>query len=217
MNLADGYDKERLLPRHPRQLRIDFAYMALVRPSAQEVTRHGFRTSFAEVADSPPDVRHPDHPTLSEVAARRKEIEVWEARNVGGYAFAKPGAIVGTLVSAVMVVLVVTPIPPNWPWDIPLAILAIFTTGASVVCGLLWFDKPRLPPRPELLEIVPFSRAENLELMNDQAVEPYRAICTCHGCGDTSTHLIRVPAEGEPEWAAFTRRCGTCKREWAQA
>jgi hypothetical protein len=217
MNLADGYDKERLSPRRRRQLRLHFACMALVRPSAQLGTRRGFRIRFAEVTDSPLDVQRLDHPSLSEVAARQREIAAWEARNVGGYGFAKPGTIIGSLVSAVMVVLVVTPIPPNWPWDIPLAILAIFTTGATVVCGLLWFDRPRLPPRPESLEIVPFSRAENLQLMNDQAVEPYRAICTCPGCGDTSTHLIRVPARGEPEWAAFTRRCGTCKREWAQA
>jgi hypothetical protein len=191
--------------------------MTLVGPSAQEGMRRGFRKRFAKLTESPLEIQRPSHPTLSDVAQRRKEIAAWEVRNVGGYRIAKPGTIIGSLVSAVLVVLVVTPIPPNWPWDIPLAILSIFMTGATVVCGLLWFDKPRLPPRPELLEIVPFSRAENLQLMNDQAVEPYRAICTCPGCGDTSTHLIRVPARGEPEWAAFTRRCGTCKREWAQA
>jgi hypothetical protein len=217
MNLADGYDKERLSPRHRRQFRIHFACMALVGPSTQEGVWRGLRKHFAKVTDPPVDPQRPDHPTLSDIAVRRKEIEAWEARNVGGYPFAKPGTIIGSLVSAVMVVLVVTPLPPNWPWDIPLAILAIFTTGATVVCGLLWFDKPRLPPRPELLEIVPFSRAENLQLMSGQAVEPYFAICTCPGCGDTSTHLIRMPAEAEPEWAAFVRRCGLCKREWAQA
>jgi MFS family permease len=179
--------------------------------------RRGFRKRFAKATDSPVEVRRPDHPTLSDIAARHTEIEAWEARNVGGYRFAKPGTIIGSLVSAVMVILVVTPIPPNWPWDIPLAISAIFTTGATVVCGLLWFDKPRLPPRPELLEIVPFSRAENLQLMSGQPVEPYRAISTCPGCGDISTHLIRLPAAGEPEWAAFIRGCGLCKREWAQA
>jgi hypothetical protein len=216
MNLADGCDKERLSPRHLCRSRLHFACMALVRPSVQEGARRGFRIRFAEVTDSPVEARRPDHPTLSDIAARQRELAAWEARNVGGYRFAKPGTIVGTLISAVLVVLVVTPIPPNWPWDIPLAILAIFTTGATVVCGLLWFDKPRLPPRPELLEIVPFSRAENLRLMSDQPIEPYHAICTCPGCGDTSTHRIRIPAEGEPRWAAFTRRCGTCEREWAQ-
>ena len=176
-----------------------------------------FRIRFAKVIDSPVEVRRPDHPTLSDIAARHREIEAWEARNVGGYRFAKPGTIVGSLITAVMTVLVITPIPPNWPWDIPLAIAAIFTAVGTVVCGLLWFDRPRLAPRPELLEIVPFSRAENVQLMNGQAVEPYRAICTCPGCGDTSTHLIRLPAADEPEWAAFIRRCGICKREWAQA
>jgi hypothetical protein len=190
--------------------------MALVRPSAQAGTRRGFRIRFAEVSDSPVEVQRPDHPTLSDLAARHREIEAWEARNVGGYRFAKPGTIIGSLITAAMTVLVVTPIPPNWPWDIPLAIAAIFTAVATVVCGLLWFDRPRVAPRPELLEIVPFSRAENLQLMNGQAVEPYRATCTCPGCGDTSTHLIRMPAGDEPEWAAFTRRCGVCKREWAQ-
>jgi hypothetical protein len=205
------------LPRHRRQLRIHFACMALVRTSAEEGMRRGPRKRFAKVTDSPLQVQRPDHPTMSDIAARRKEIEAWEARNVGGYRFAKPGTILGSLITAVMTVLVVTPIPPNWPWDIPLAMAAIFTAVATVVCGLLWFDRPRLAPRPELLEIVPFSRAENLQLMNGQAVEPYCAICTCPGCGDTSTHLIRLPAEGEPEWAAFIRRCGVCKREWAQA
>jgi hypothetical protein len=191
--------------------------MAMVGPSVEEGMRRGFRKRFAMHTDSPVDIRRPDHPTLTDIAQRRKEIEAWEARNVGGYRFAKPGTIIGSLITAVMTVLVITPIPPNWPWDIPLAMAAIFTAVATVVCGLLWFDRPRLAPRPELLEIVPFSRAENLKLMNCQAVEPYLAICTCPGCGDTSTHLIRLPAEGDPEWAAFIRRYGLCKREWAQA
>ena len=191
--------------------------MARVRPFTGARRRRGSPNCFAKLTDSPPSIQCPNHPSLSDIAKRRKEIEAWEQRNVRGYRFAKPGTIIGALVSAVMTVLVVTPIPPNWPWDIPLAIAAIFTTVATVVCGLLWFDRPRLAPRPESLEIVPFSRAENLQLMNGQAVEPYLAICTCPGCGDTSAHVIRVPAEGDPEWAAFTRRCGTCKREWAQA
>lgn len=162
-------------------------------------------------------INFPNHPALSEIARRQKEIEAWEALNVGGYRFAKPGTIIGFLTSTVMVVLALTPIPPNWPWNIPLAILAIFTAVATVVCGLLWFDNKDIGSRPESLEIVPFSRAENLHLMNGQAVEPYRAICTCPGCGDVSTHLVRQPAEGEPEWATVTRHCGVCKREWAQA
>jgi hypothetical protein len=217
MNLADDYDKERLSPRHQRRLRIHFAGMARVRPSTDEGMQFGFPARLAAPTNSPLDVRRPDHPTLSDIARRRKEIAAWEARNVGGYRFAKPGTIIGSLITAVMTLLVITPIPPNWPWDIPLAMAAIFTAVATVVCGLLWFDRPRLAPKPELLEIVPFSRAENLQLMNGQAVEPYRAICVCPGCGDTSTHLIRLPAAGEPEWAAFIRRCGLCKREWAQA
>jgi hypothetical protein len=178
---------------------------------------HGFRQHFAKVPDSKVQINFPNHPTLSEIARWQKEIEAWEALNVGGYRFAKPGTIIGFLISTVMVVLAVTPIPPNWPWNIPLAILAIFTAVATVVCGLLWFDNTDIGPRPESLEIVPFSRAENLHLMNGQGVEPYRATCTCPGCGDVSTHLVRQPAEGEPEWATVTRHCGVCKREWAQA
>jgi hypothetical protein len=190
--------------------------MALVRPAAEEGVRRGLRIRFAGVAGSPVEAQRPEHPTLSDVAARRREIEAWEARNVGGYRFAKPGTIIGSLITAAMTVLVVTPIPPNWPWDIPLAIAAIVTAVATVVCGLLWFDQPRLAPCPEMLEIVPFSRAENLQLMSGQAVEPYLATCACPACGNTSTHLIRMPADGEPEWAAFIRRCGLCQREWAQ-
>jgi hypothetical protein len=159
----------------------------------------------------------PDHPTLSEIANRQKEIATWEALNVGGYRFAKPGAIIGFLLCVVMVILVVTPIPPNWPWNIPLVILAVFTAVGTAVCALLWFDSPDIGPRPELLQIVRFSRAENLHLMDGQANEPYQANCTCPGCGDLSTHLIREPAEAEPDWATVTRQCGVCAREWAQA
>lgn len=168
-------------------------------------------------ADSRAPAGSPDHPTLAEIAQRQQEIEAWTALNVGGYRFAKPGTIVGALISVVLVVLAVTPIPPNWPWDIPTMILAIFTAVGTVTCGLLWFDNPHPPPRPESLVIVPFTRAENLWLMGQQLQEPYRAICTCPGCGDTSAHLIREPAKDEPDWAMVTRRCGVCEREWSQA
>jgi hypothetical protein len=177
--------------------------MALVRPNSEEREPHG--------------IDFPDHPTLSEIANRQREIESWDALNVGGYRFAKPGAIIGFLFSVVMLVVAITPIPPNWPWSIPLIIAAIFTAVATVVCGLLWFDAPNIGPRPELLEIVPFSRAENMQLMNNQAAEPYSVTCACPGCGELSTHLIRVPGEGGPEWATVTRQCRVCEREWAQA
>jgi hypothetical protein len=177
--------------------------MALVRPPSEDGPPRG--TDF------------PHHPTLSDIAQRQKAIEAWEAVNVGGYRFAKPGTIIGFLISTLLVVLALTPIPPNWPWDIPLALLAVFTTVATVVCGLLWFDNRDIGPRPESLQIVPFSRAENLHLMNEQAVEPYLATCSCPGCGDVSAHRIREPAGGEPDWAKVTRQCAACEREWAQA
>ncbi len=191
--------------------------MALVRPTNQDRVRRGYRELSPKPADSPAKSDFPNHPTLLEIAARTKKIESWDALNVGGYRWAKPGTIIGSLVCAVMIFLAVTPIPPNWPWDIPLVILAIFTAVGTVVCGLLWFDNPDIGPRPELLEIVPFSRAENLHLMQEQAVEPFQAVCACPGCGHTSTHRIREPAESEPDWAAITRLCAVCKREWAQA
>ncbi|MCV7410818.1 hypothetical protein AWC05_25815 [Mycobacterium florentinum] len=159
----------------------------------------------------------PYHPTLLEVAQRQQELDVWEALQVGGYRFAKPGTIISCLVSAVMLFLALTPIPPNWPWNIPLVIVAIFGAVAMVVCGLLWFDTPQAGPRPEQLALVPFARAENLYLMNAQPVEPYLARCTCPGCGDESTHLVRQPVEGEPEWSTVTRQCRACGREWAQS
>jgi hypothetical protein len=190
--------------------------MALVRPTNQR-RASGLRGLSPKHADSSVDSDFPHHPTLLEITARQKEIASWDALNVGGYQFAKPGTIIGSLVCAVMIFLAVTPIPPNWPWNIPLVVVAIFTAVGSVVCGLLWFDNPRLGPRPELLEIVPFSRAENLQMMQGQAVEPFQAICTCPGCGHTSTHRIRQPAVGEPSWAAVSRYCGVCEREWAQA
>jgi hypothetical protein len=199
------------------QLRIHFACMALVRPNSEDGEPRGLSRRFAELQDPPLRTDFPNHPTLLEIANRQKEIETWEVLNVGGYRFAKPGAIIGFLISAAMMVVALTPIPPNWPWSIPLVIVAIFTAVATVVCGLLWFDNPNIGPRPELLAIVPFARAENLHLMNSQADEPYSVTCTCPGCGDLSTHLIRVPAEGEPEWATVTRQCRVCEREWAQA
>jgi hypothetical protein len=158
----------------------------------------------------------PDHPTLAQIAQRQMEIDAWDALRVDGYRFAKPGTIVSFLITAAMVFLVVTPIPPNWPWNIPLCILSIFSAVVMVVCGLLWLDRPFAGPRPELLEIVPFTRAENLRLMSGQDIEPYCATCTCPGCGDESTHQLRKPSGEEPEWATVTRHCRRCEREWAQ-
>jgi hypothetical protein len=181
--------------------------MALVRPKSGE--------RVPSVPTVPMDLAQ--HPTLSEIAQRQKDIESWDALNAGGYRFAKPGTIVGLLISAMTVLLALTPIPPNWPWNVPLLILAIFTTVGTVVCGLLWFDNPDIGPRPEVLTIVPFTRAENLHLMNGQAVESYWATCTCPGCGDLSTHLVRKRSADEPAWATVIRHCGVCGREWAQS
>ncbi|MGZ4510857.1 MAG: hypothetical protein ACXVX6_14405 [Mycobacterium sp.] len=191
--------------------------MALVSRSPEQGRRRGVGRRVTKSAASAATIHSPGHPTLAEIAQRQQEIQAWEALNVGGYRFAKPGTIIGSLVSAVLVLLAVTPIPPNWPWDIPTMILAVFTAVATVTCGLLWFDNPHPVPRPEALVIVPFSRAENLRLMQDQPVEPYRAICACPGCGDASAHLIREPVRDEPEWAMVTRRCAVCERAWAQA
>jgi len=190
--------------------------MASVRPKSQEKVRRAVRGPFTNVAESAVKTDFPHHPTLLEIAQRQKAIEVWEALNNGGYRFAKPGTIIGMLMTALMVYVAFTPIPPNWPWNIPLVIVAIFSTVATVVCGLLWFDKPNPGCRPELLAIVPFSRAENLHLMHEQAPEPYRATCACPGCGELSTHLVRKPAHDEPASAMVVRHCGVCEREWMQ-
>ncbi len=187
--------------------------MALVRPNTKQRGMHERVTKFP---DSLVDNEFPYHPTLLEIAQRQQEIAVWEALQVGGYRFAKPGTIISFLAAAVLLFLALTPIPPNWPWNIPLVIAAVFGAVAMVVCGLLWFDTPKAAPRPERLAIVPFSRAENLHLMNRQPVEPYLATCTCPGCGDRSTHLVRQPVEGESEWSTVTRHCRICGREWSQ-
>jgi hypothetical protein len=122
--------------------------MASVKPiSEQRETRQHLPGEF------------PYHPTLLEIAQRQQEFDVWEALQVGGYRFAKSGTILSFLISAVMLFLALTPVPPNWPWNIPLIIGAIFGLVATAVCGLLWFDTPKAGPRPELLAIVPFSRA----------------------------------------------------------
>lgn len=187
--------------------------MVLVRPvSEQRETRE----RLAGCAEPPSGVGFPYHPTLLEIAQRQQEIDVWEAMQVGGYRFAKPGTIISFLISATMLLLALTPIPPNWPWNIPLVIVAIFGAVAMVVCGLLWFDTPKAGPRPERLSIAPYSRAENLYLMNGQPAEPYLATCACPGCGDMSTHLVRQPVEGEPQWSTVIRQCRICGREWAQ-
>ncbi|MDT5115744.1 MAG: hypothetical protein QOE30_1483 [Mycobacterium sp.] len=190
--------------------------MVLVRPISEPQTSRGSYQRVASLAGSATSADFPYHPTLLEIAQRQLEIDVWDALQVGGYRFAKPGFIISFLISAVMLFLALTPIPPNWPWNIPLVIVAIFGAVAMVVCGLLWFDTPSGGPRPERLAIVPFSRTENLHLMNGQPVEPYCATCTCPGCGDLSTHLVHQPAEGEPEWATVTRACRVCAREWSQ-
>ncbi|MEE6136555.1 hypothetical protein SKC41_09430 [Mycobacterium sp. 050128] len=188
--------------------------MAAVRPIPELRETSPRRT---DLPTSGPRGEFPYHPTLLEIAQRQQELDVWEALQVGGYRFAKPGTIISFLVSAVMLFLALTPIPPNWPWNIPLVIVAIFGAVTMVVCGLLWFDTPKAGPRPQRLAIVPFSRAENLHLMNAQPVEPYLAACACPGCGDQSTHLVRQPVEGEPEWSIVIRQCRDCGREWAQS
>lgn len=188
--------------------------MALVRPITEQ---REIRERVTDFPDSPSDSEFPYHPTLLEIAQRQQQIDIWEALQVGGYRFAKPGFIISFLISAVMLFLALTPIPPNWPWNIPLVIAAIFGAVAMVVCGLLWFDIPKAGPHPARLAIVPFSRAENLHLMSQQPVEPYLATCTCPGCGDLSTHVVRAPVDGEPEWSTVTRQCRVCRREWAQS
>jgi hypothetical protein len=188
--------------------------MALVRAISEQQETRRRRTNLPQPGT---DNGFPYHPTLLEIAQRQQELDIWEALQVGGgYRFAKPGTIISFLISAVMLFLAFTPVPPNWPWNIPLVIVAIFGAVATVVCGLLWFDKPRVGSRPERLAIVPFSRAENLHLMNTQPVEPYVATCTCPGCGDLRTHLVRRRDGGEPEWSKVTRQCRVCGREWAQ-
>jgi hypothetical protein len=182
--------------------------MAAVRPASGEGVPDRLRNGVP---------RFPDHPTLAQIAQRQMQVDAWDALRVDGYRFAKPGTIISFLLTAGMVVLVVTPIPPNWPWNIPLSILSIFSAVVMVVCGLLWLDRPYAGTRPELLEIVPFTRAENLQLMSAQLPEPYLASCVCPGCGDESTHLLRKPSDGEPEWATVMRHCRVCEREWAQA
>lgn len=184
--------------------------MALVRPISEQSETRQRRT------DPLPDNGFPYHPTLLEIAQRQQELELWETLQVGGYRFAKPGTIISFAVCAVTLFLALSPIPPNWPWNIPLIIVAIFGAVAMVVCGLLWFDTPRAGPRPEPLSIVPFSRAENLHLMSEQPVEPYLPTCTCPGCGEVSTHLVRQPVEDEPQWSTVTRQCRVCGREWSQ-
>jgi hypothetical protein len=189
--------------------------MASGRPNPQENALRGPHEGFADHTDN--EAATVTHPTLSQIAHRQLEIEDWEARNVGGYQFAKPGAVLGFLVTAVLMFLAITPIPPNWPWNIPLVIAATFTAVGTVVCGLLWFEHPDIGPRPEPLQIVPFCRTENLDLMARQLIQPYQARCACPGCGEECTHLVRTPADGDPSWATVTRRCATCEREWAQA
>jgi hypothetical protein len=191
--------------------------MALVKPIDQQRARQGLRKPSHDVAEPQATAPAKRHPTLAEIEHRRREIESWEVLNVGGYRFAKLGTIAGSVAVVVMVVLAVTPLPPNWPWDIPLAIAAIFTAVGTVVCGLLWFDNPRIGPRPEPLEIVEFGRDENLSLMEQQNAEPFCATCACPGCGQVCAHLIRQAGRDEPGWAAIVRKCGVCQREWAQA
>jgi hypothetical protein len=188
--------------------------MALVRGISEQQQMRRRRTNSPHPEA---DNGFPYHPTLLEISQRQQELDIWEALQVGGgYRFAIPGTVISFLISAVMLFLAFTPIPPNWPWNIPLVIVAIFGAVATVVCGLLWFDRPKAGARPERLAIVPFTRAENLHLMNTQPVEPYVATCTCPGCGDLSTHLVRQRKEGEPEWSKVTRQCRVCGRQWAQ-
>jgi len=172
MNLTDGCDTSIAATRDNRHPALEFAHTAGVGPKSDETVPRALRRHFAEPANPPMQIDFPYHPTLSEIAQHQMEIEKWEALRPGGYRFAKPGTIIGFLIWAVIAFLAATPLRTNWPWNVPLAILAIFTTVATVVCGLLWFDTPDIGPRPESSTIVPFARAENLHLMRGQAVVP---------------------------------------------
>src|SRR6201995_4744562 len=108
--------------------------MALIREISEQQQTRPHRADLPHLGS---DNRFPYHPTLFEIAQRQHELDVWEAMQVGGgYRFAKPGTIVSFLISAVMLFLAFTPVPPNWPWNIPLVIVAIFGAVATVVCGL---------------------------------------------------------------------------------
>lgn len=169
----------------------------------------------------PPDeglvVDFPYHPTLLEVSTRATEIEHWEVINAaGGYRHCG-SACVGLTVFGVFYTYVALDrrIPPNYPWNIPLYLLAIAFFIAAAVFGMLHFYRPQ-GPRPTPLEVVPFSAAENKVLLSEQEPEVYFTACACPGCGDVGVHQMRMVIPGDPEWAEVIRHCDVCGREWAQ-
>ena len=162
----------------------------------------------------------PDHPTLLEIAERQKEIDRWDLLDTSvRRRNAKWGCIAGSLTSVVLLVLILSPLPPNYPWDAPAGVLVLFMVVASAICGLVWYDDPNLGrKRPEPLEVVPFSAAENRVLMSEQQEEVFFPACACPGCGDVLVHKMRKPDKGvEPLWAQVIRHCDTCQREWAES
>lgn len=73
--------------------------------------------------------------------------------------------------------------------------------------------------RPALLEIVKFTSIENDHFISEQEEEPFRALCTCPGCGNVDTHLISQAPEDfmMKSWIKVFRACEVCDRMWAQA
>lgn len=79
-----------------------------------------------------------------------------------------------------------------------------------------WEIGQRKGPRPRPLGIVKFNSIENDYLIYHQPEEPFRANCTCPGCGKVDVHLL-TNHPNAPKWATVVRHCQVCDREWAQA
>jgi len=163
----------------------------------------------------------PDHPTLLEIAERQKEIDRWDLLDTSvRRRNAKWICLGGNVLSPTALIVAWWPsIPPHWPWDLFLALVAVMMFAVAMIAALVWHEDPNHGrKRPEPLEVVPFSAAENLVLMSDQQEEVFFPACACPGCGDVLVHKMRISHKGvEPLWAQVIRHCDTCQREWAES
>ncbi|BCO56119.1 hypothetical protein MINTM005_13630 [Mycobacterium intracellulare] len=162
----------------------------------------------------------PDHPTLIDIANRELEMADWDRlraqcmRQCRGMFWGGGLAAIVCLAAALLFMDITL-------WVAIPAFVGVIFFSLVFCCGceaLYGEDIPYYPecPRPEPLQLVPFSAGENRVLISEQAPEIFLSGCACPGCGDVDVHLLRTAGPGDPEWANVIRTCKTCQREWAQ-
>ena len=157
-----------------------------------------------------------EHPTLAQISAREREILKFDQVTLSVKWIAGSLAPVGILLGASLWAII-----PYYFDAVKDFALAIFLVGCAILIGAAFcihiaIGEPTRGKRPTPLKLAPWERQENTWMLSQQKPDRFQAIAACPGCGHIEMHPF-VERSAKPEWAAVVRRCGLCKREWAQA